>query len=80
MNKEEILRVEDLNLYIHTQKGTEHILKDINFSVCKGMSLGIVGQSGSGKTLTALTIMGMLPVNATITSGKILFMVKSNTI
>lgn len=74
MNKQEILRVEDLNLYIHTQKGTEHILKDINFSICKGMSLGIVGQSGSGKTLTALTIMGMLPVNATVTSGKILFM------
>ena len=49
------------------------VVNDLSFSINEGETLGIVGESGCGKTMTALSIMRLLPNNIEITSGNILF-------
>lgn len=50
----------------------KHILKNVNLEAYRGKVLGIIGESGSGKTLTCKAIMGMLPQQAKITNGEII--------
>lgn len=49
----------------------EPVVLDVSFSVDKGESIGLIGESGSGKTTIALALIGLLPPNGKITSGKI---------
>ncbi len=63
-----ILKVEDLCLSF----GQKKILKNVSFQVRKGETVGIVGETGSGKSMTAMAVMGLLPDNATV-SGRITF-------
>lgn len=65
-----LLEVEELSVAFASRSGQVPILHDISFSIERGQSLGIVGESGCGKSLTALSVMGLLPDNA-ITSGKV---------
>ena len=55
------LRVEDLEVIYQTDYETVHAVNGISFSVDKGQTLGIVGETGAGKTTTALSIMRLLP-------------------
>ena len=55
-----ILEVENLNLSFPTKKGKVHILKDISFKLDTGTTLGVVGESGCGKSMTSLAIMGLI--------------------
>ena len=48
-----------------------HAVDDVSFSIDKGRTLGIVGESGCGKTLTAMSILNLLPKNAEIKEGNI---------
>ncbi|MCP4472417.1 MAG: ABC transporter ATP-binding protein [Gammaproteobacteria bacterium] len=48
-------------------------IKDLSFTVRPGESVALVGESGSGKSVTSQAIMGILPLNATISAGEILF-------
>src|SRR5690606_35281920 len=52
--------------------GDSKVLADVSFSVDKGERFGIIGESGSGKTMTALAVMGLLPEGASAT-GRISF-------
>ena len=56
----EILRVEDLTKYFATKKGTLHAVDGVTFGLREGQTLGIVGESGCGKSVTAKTIMGLI--------------------
>lgn len=71
---EEILRVEDLTVKFFTDDGTVHAVDRVSFSVKQEEVLGLVGESGCGKSVTSLAIMRLLPIPpAKITSGKVFF-------
>ena len=52
--------------------GDHHVVRNVSFAVQPGEQLGIIGESGSGKSLSMLAIMGLLPEGATV-SGSVLF-------
>src|SRR5881397_1510148 len=71
--REPLLSVEDLNVRFATRRGTVHAVNGISFDVAPGETLGIVGESGCGKSVTALAILGILPRQGRVPSGQALF-------
>lgn len=67
-----MLKVDNLTIEIKKNKKSFEVLSDISFSVEKNQTLGLVGESGCGKSMTATAIMGLLTNNKKITSGSIL--------
>ena len=67
--KTEILRVEHLKKYFTTPKGTLHAVDDVNFSIRTGETLGVVGESGCGKSTMGRAILRLHEP----TSGKVYF-------
>jgi peptide/nickel transport system ATP-binding protein len=65
-----LLAVEDLSVTLKTAHGPQAVISHVSFSMDKGDTLGIVGESGCGKSITALALMSLLPPDATV-SGKI---------
>jgi len=55
------LNVKDLSVWIETESGRRRIVDNISFSIKSGEALGLVGESGCGKTMTAFAILGTLP-------------------
>jgi peptide/nickel transport system ATP-binding protein len=69
-----LLQVENLSVSFASESGELNVLDKVSFSLAAGTTLGIVGESGCGKSVTALSINGLLPKPAgNITGGKILF-------
>ena len=70
-----IVKVHHLTLSFPTRKNPnpKPVLDDIDFGIRDGEILGLIGNSGCGKTMTSLAIAGLLPENAEITSGSIKF-------
>jgi oligopeptide/dipeptide ABC transporter ATP-binding protein len=69
-----LLEVKDLRTYFHVMDGTVKAVDGVNFSIPKGKTLGVVGESGCGKSVTALTIMGLLEIPpAEVASGSMHF-------
>jgi peptide/nickel transport system ATP-binding protein len=68
-----LLEVRDLKTHFRTDDGIVKAVDGVSFSVEKGRTLGIVGESGCGKSVTCLTIMGLNPKATTISSGEVLF-------
>jgi peptide/nickel transport system ATP-binding protein len=68
-----LLEVRDLKTHFRTDDGIVRAVDGVSFSVEKGQTLGIVGESGCGKSVTCLTIMGLNPRTTTISSGEVLF-------
>ncbi|MGD0422298.1 MAG: ABC transporter ATP-binding protein [Candidatus Bathyarchaeia archaeon] len=67
-----VLAVNNLKVTFHTYAGDVKALDGVELSVRKGEVLGLVGESGCGKSVTALAIVGLLPPNAEIVSGEAL--------
>ena len=65
------LEVDKLSVTLPTDSGTASVVRDLSFGVAQGGTLGIVGESGCGKSMTALAIMRLLPDNASV-AGRIL--------
>ena len=61
-----LLEVTNLSVRLQTQRGPADAVRDINFSLARGETLGLVGESGCGKSITALSLMGLLPENAVV--------------
>jgi len=59
-----VLRAEGLNVHIPTVHGALWPVRNVDLSIAPGETLGIVGESGCGKSLTSLALMGLLPVRA----------------
>ncbi len=68
-----LLEVSDLKTHFRTDDGVVKAVDGVSFSVEKGQTLGIVGESGCGKSVTCLTIMGLNPKVNTISSGEVRF-------
>ncbi|AXA69959.1 ABC transporter ATP-binding protein [Achromobacter insolitus] len=59
-----LLRVQDLHIDIHTPTHVKHVVRAVDFSLERGKTLCIVGESGCGKSLTALALLDLLPAAA----------------
>jgi oligopeptide/dipeptide ABC transporter ATP-binding protein len=68
-----LLVVDDLHVHFWTDRGTIHAVNGISFSVAAGETLGIVGESGCGKSVTSLALMGILPRAGRAVRGSAVF-------
>jgi oligopeptide/dipeptide ABC transporter ATP-binding protein len=68
-----LLRVEGLTMAFPHEGGMARALDGVSFTVERGQVLGLVGESGCGKSMTALCIMRLVPAPGRITSGRIVF-------
>ncbi len=73
MSEEELLEVKDLYTYFRTESGVVKALDGVTFDVRKNEAVGIVGESGCGKSVTAQSILRILPKNGESVSGEILY-------
>lgn len=71
---EPLLKVENLRIELTTRKGVAPVIDDLSFALGAGESISFVGESGCGKSMTALGIMGLLPEKVgRIASGSVSF-------
>ncbi|WP_205618777.1 ATP-binding cassette domain-containing protein [Terasakiella pusilla] len=68
-----LLEVKNLHVEFPTRRGVLKALRDVNFTVDKGERLGIVGESGAGKSLAAFAIINLLSKPGRVSQGEILF-------
>jgi len=71
--REPLLSVEDLRVEFWTGRGTVHAVNGITFDVSPGETLAIVGESGCGKSVTSLALLGILPRAGRVVGGKAIF-------
>ena len=67
-----LLQVQNLGVRRQTQRGPADAVRGVSFSLERGETLGLIGESGCGKSITAMSLMGLLPDNAVV-SGSIRF-------
>ncbi len=67
-----LLQVSALSVDLQTHSGLAPALRDVSFTLARGQTLGLIGESGSGKSITALALMGLLP-DATRVQGSVRF-------
>ncbi len=68
-----LLQVRDLAVGFHTEEGFLGAVQGVSFDLAAGRTLGVVGESGCGKTLTALALLGLIPAPGRLTGGSIRF-------
>lgn len=68
-----ILEIKNLKVQFKTQKSIVKALNGIDLTIYEGETLGLVGESGCGKSVTSLAVMGLLPERGEITEGSISF-------
>lgn len=74
MANSDLLEIKNLNLSFPSEDGELEVLGDVSLSIGEGKIVGVVGESGCGKTLTALSVMGLLPVPpARVNSGEVIY-------
>src|SRR6478736_5897223 len=69
-----LVDVENLRVVFHGDRGRiTHAVESVSFDLAPGVTLGLVGESGCGKSVTALAIMGLLPKGSAEVSGRVSF-------
>ncbi len=64
-----MLEINNLSVQLQTQRGPAFAIRDIGFSLKSGDTVGLVGESGCGKSITAMALMGLLPDSAKVTGS-----------
>jgi oligopeptide/dipeptide ABC transporter ATP-binding protein len=65
------LAIDNLRVDIATRRGPARVIDDVSLEVWPGEIVGVIGESGSGKTMTALSLLGLMPRRARISAGEI---------
>jgi oligopeptide/dipeptide ABC transporter ATP-binding protein len=74
MNDQRVLEIRDLKTYFFTYEGVAKAVDGVTYQLAKGEPLGLVGESGCGKSVTALSILRLIPIPpGKIVGGEILF-------
>jgi peptide/nickel transport system ATP-binding protein/oligopeptide transport system ATP-binding protein len=74
VNDEIILEIKNLKTYFYTSEGVAKAVDGVSYQLAKGEPLGVVGESGCGKSVTALSILRLIPTPpGRIVGGEILF-------
>ena len=68
-----VLEVNNLTIHIKTHKGIVQAVRGVSFYLNEQETLAVVGESGSGKSITMKGVMGILPKNAKIVDGNVMF-------
>ena len=74
---EKILQIRDLDISFRSQTETIHAIRGVDLVLRRGETVALVGESGSGKSVSMKAAMGILPANARINSGSILYNYKT---
>jgi peptide/nickel transport system ATP-binding protein len=69
----DLIRIRDVSVRFYTYEGVVYAIDDLDLDIRQGETLGIVGETGSGKTMTALAILRLIPYPGRIESGSIVF-------
>ena len=69
MSDSALLTVTDLSVTLQTARGPGDALRNVSFTIDRGETVGLIGESGCGKSITALALMGLLPEGATVTGS-----------
>lgn len=72
-SKQPLVKVEGLKVHFYLNEGTIRALEDVSFEIERGKTLGVVGESGCGKSVTSQAIMQMVPDPGKIVAGRITF-------
>ena len=70
---ESLLQVSDLRVQIAGRRGIVRAVDGVSLEVGAGEAVGLVGESGSGKSMTLRAILGVLPSEANVTTGQVMF-------
>ncbi|MDR7521256.1 MAG: ABC transporter ATP-binding protein [Armatimonadota bacterium] len=70
---EPLLAVSGLVIHFHTYEGRARVINGVTLHVGRGESVALVGETGCGKSVTAKAILGLLPANAEVVSGRVVF-------
>lgn len=69
-----ILEVKDLKVSFYKRRREGQAVRDVNFTLEEGQTLGIIGESGSGKSVSGMSVMGLVPsIGGKIRSGEIIY-------
>jgi peptide/nickel transport system ATP-binding protein len=69
----DLITIRDLSVRFYTYEGVVHAVDDLDLDIRQGETLGVVGETGSGKTMTALAILRLVPYPGKIESGTVIF-------
>src|SRR3569833_2066445 len=64
-----LIEVDTLGVRLNTSRGPAQAVRGVSFALMRGETLGLVGESGCGKSVTALSLMGLLPDSAVVTGS-----------
>ncbi|MBC5763110.1 ABC transporter ATP-binding protein [Ramlibacter albus] len=64
-----LLEVNDLSVQLQTHRGPAYAVRNVSFTLERGDTLGLIGESGCGKSITVMALMGLLPENAKVTGS-----------
>jgi len=68
-----LVEIKDLHTYFYLAEGVVRAVDGVDLSIKRGQTLGVVGESGCGKSITALSLLQLVPPPGKIESGEILF-------